>query len=904
MHRPPAPPRWWLFAALVAASLVGPRALAQVPGAPVVPRDTLAAPRPTPPAPGPAASGPPLDVGLPLAAAVEGGLDAPVAYAARDSVQIVLAPRDTVTGGEEPDDVVTLFGEAKATYEEATIAAGQLQYRAGAQTVRADPFASDSGAVGVPRFERGAEAFQGDAFVYSLRSQRGRVTGARTQIQDGYLLGGVIKQRTEDVVYAQDAAYTTCELDHPHYALEAGRLKIVGGEEVYSGPVRLKLLGITMPLVLPFGYFPASEGRRSGPLPVRYGQESGFGLFLDNLGWYWAVSDYFDAQVTGKVGTEGSFLVGSTVRYNRLYAYSGNVSLQIGRLRSGEPTDPTFAPRIPFSLQVSHNQTLPAGQRIAASVNLRSTSQRFVSQSIADQVQTATTSSVGYSQSWPSVGRSLNVSLQAYQDFSGATPRTSVTLPSLSFQQQRRFPFRRGRDDRWYEKISVSYSNRTTNSFDFQAAEDSSVSVIDALLSPSAFRDATGRDQRFQYQVFQEVPVQASFQVPRFNTTLSPSLRYTETWVGQRQEVAADTAGRFVTREVPGFTAVRRVALSASASTEFYGTFPLRVGRVDGLRHTVSPRVSLSFEPDYSGLGFVREAVGPGGEVALGTDGQPRRYAIVPGVPLNPTRALSFDVANAFVVRTATTDSTGETTRNTTQVLSLNLSGSYNFAARDRPLSDLRANATSRFLGVSASGDATFSPYAIDSTGQSLTQTYYDVTGRPLRLSAVGLRLGRSFTLGGAGRSEDVRPVTGALTGPDLYDPAAFVARSAVVGYVDYAAPLSFSLSATVRHRPAPNARNPTTATVSVDQFNARLTPNWSVTGSTGFDLVQMEPTVTRLSLRRDLHCWEMAIGWQPIGPVRGFSFSLYVKSGYLRDLLRIDVPRSTVRSLPFPTSF
>lgn len=887
----PAPPLWWHLVAVFAVALVGGAgaAVAQAPGQPVLQVDTVGVQGPPPPAARPAPTGPPIELGLPVAPAVEGGLETPVAYTARDSIRIVLAPRDSIDGAE-PDDVVTLYGEAQATYQEATIGAGQLQYRSGAQTVRADPFPSDSGAVGVPQFASGAESFRGEAFVYNLRTQRGRVTGARTQIQDGYLLGGVIKQKTADVVYAQDAAYTTCDLDHPHYALEAGRLKVVGGEEVYSGPVRLKLLGITMPVILPFGYFPASEGRRSGPLPVRYGQETNFGLFLDNLGWYWAVSDYFDAQVSGKVGTEGSFLVGSTVRYNKLYAFSGSASVQIGRLRSGEPTDPTFAPRIPFSLQVSHNQTLPAGQRLTASVNLRSTSQRFVSRSVTEQVETSTNSSVGYSQTWPTVGRSLNVSFQAYQDFSGVSPRTSVTLPSLSFQQQRRFPFRRGRDDRWYEKISVAYSNQTTNSFDFQATQDTTVSVFDGLFNPSAFQEATGRDQRFVYKVEQRVPVQAAFQVPRFNLSLSPSLNFTETWVGQRQEIALDTSDIFVTRQVPGFTAVRQIALSASASTEFFGTFPLRVGRVDGLRHTVRPQVSLQFQPDYSGLGFVRET-------APNAQGQTRRYPIVPGIPINPTRAVSFSVDNAFLVRTASTDTTGEVTRNTTQILSLSFNGSYNFAAPDRPLSDINARATSRFLGVSATGNATFSPYAIDSTGQSLTQTYFDASGRPLRLSSVGLTLNRSFSLGAAGRGEDVRPVREPLAGPDLYDPAAYTTRGAAVGYIDYAAPLSFSLSATVRHRPDSGALRSTVATLSLSQFNARLTPNWSVSGSSGFDLVQMEPTVTSLQLRRDLHCWEMAIGWQPIGPVRGFSFSLYVKSGYLRDILRVNIPQSTVRT-------
>ena len=121
------------------------------------------------------------------------------------------------------------------------------------------------------------------------------------------------------------------------------------------------------------------------------------------------------------------------------------------------------------------------------------------------------------------------------------------------------------------------------------------------------------------------------------------------------------------------------------------------------------------------------------------------------------------------------------------------------------------------------------------------------------------------------------------------------------MGYLDAAAPLSFALDFTTSHTPAIGAVPArTTATLSVNQFNLRLTPNWTATGSTGLDLVTLEPTTTSLALRRDLHCWEMAIQWQPIGLTRGFSVSLYVKSGYLRDFLRLDVPRNVVRSLPF----
>ena len=223
---------------------------------------------------------PPLDV--PVAPPAEGGLERPVTYTARDSLRITLAGRDTTAA-----DRATLYGEVTARYEEATLTAGVLELDFAQEELRALPAGVDSTGQPVPaRFAQGEEQFTGREFVYNLSTRRGRVVGARTAIEDGYLLGGVVKQASPHVIYAADAAYTTCSLDHPHYSLVAGRMKIVDQERVYTGPVQLRLLGIPMPLWLPFGYFPAAEGRRSGPLPLAYGESVDFGFYLENVGWY------------------------------------------------------------------------------------------------------------------------------------------------------------------------------------------------------------------------------------------------------------------------------------------------------------------------------------------------------------------------------------------------------------------------------------------------------------------------------------------------------------------------------------------------------------------------------------------------------------------------------------------
>ena len=97
--------------------------------------------------------------------------------------------------------------------------------------------------------------------------------------------------------------------------------------------------------------------------------------------------------------------------------------------------------------------------------------------------------------------------------------------------------------------------------------------------------------------------------------------------------------------------------------------------------------------------------------------------------------------------------------------------------------------------------------------------------------------------------------------------------------------------------RRAPDQSLDRTATLG-SRFDFNLTPNWKIAGRTGYDFEAKEITTTDLSILRDLHCWEMSFNWVPFGRYKSFGFSIYVKSGYLRDLLRLEVPKRDVDRL------
>src|SRR5205085_9068542 len=75
------------------------------------------------------------------------------------------------------------------------------------------------------------------------------------------------------------------------------------------------------------------------------------------------------------------------------------------------------------------------------------------------------------------------------------------------------------------------------------------------------------------------------------------------------------------------------------------------------------------------------------------------------------------------------------------------------------------------------------------------------------------------------------------------------------------------------------------------------VTEKWKVDFNSGFDMQKKVFTMTSLGIRRDLHCWQMAVNWVPFGRYQSYNFTIGVKSGVLRDL-KLDRTRSFTDTL------
>lgn len=913
-----APPGAW--ACLLLLSALFPAAtLAQEAGSARAPADTVQAPPTSAPLPGVAPGSP---------GGGEGGLNQPVQFSG-DSLAIQF---DEANGNEG-----ALFGEATVTYGDAKLDAHQIDILFEIDELRASGLPSDTGMVGRPAFqEGGGETFYGNQLAYNMGTERGRVVGAQTQIEDGFVSGEVVKMTEDSTVYLQGGSYTTCDCppgETPSYSLRAARMKIVNQQWIYTGPIQLFLFNIPTPLWLPFGFLPATEGRRSGPLPPNYGEDE-LGFFLRGWGWYWAINDYMDLQLQGGIWTKGSWQVTPRYRYSKRYRYSGNLLVDYMQNRRGERGDPNPLTRHTVRIGWTHRQTISPTFNFNSNVNLSSSGYlRAVSESYNDRVTQSIQSSINLSKRWPGASRSLTLNASQQQTLS--TGAAQLELPTLSFTQGSRKPFARdvrpaGARERFYEKITYSYNARLSNRYRFDplpvdtllARGDSAAAGIawyEALVSPEKYERATGDNIPFHLNASHNIPIGASFSVRRlpiinktFILNLSPSFSYTEDWfVSTERRAFDDSTGRVARETVPGFFALRQFSSSLSANTTFYGTFPVGIGPYQGVRHTVRPSLSFTYQPDFSGdfWGYTRTYRDGNDNIVA--------YPIVNGVRQRLQQAVSFSLSNVFETKRVERDSTGARQDRTLKLFNLDVRSSYNFAADSLKFSAVSLSARTSILGeVDVQLSSSFSPYRLDRTrGVELDEYVFS----PRRLHLVrltGFNLSARTDLRG-GQSQGGRPYESPRAG--IFDPGdpmappppgvppidpddpfapAYDPYYNGTQYADFAIPWSLNLSFTYAYRPARTASAQTNRSAILNTtFDFGLTPNWRLNGSSGYDFSAWELSTTSLSILRDFECWQMSISWTPFGRYQSYSFNLQVKSGKLRDILRLNQPRAGIKN-------
>ncbi|SKC10311.1 putative LPS assembly protein LptD [Dyadobacter psychrophilus] len=828
---------------------------------------------------------------------------------------------------------VHLYGNAEVTYGTINLKASYIRLNWVTNEVYAigttDPADSTSKkTVGDPIFQDGPETYNTKEIRYNFKSKKALIQGIVTQEGDGNIRGEKVKKDAEGNFYIRHSIYTTCNLTHPHYFINAPKIKMVNKKQVISGPFNLVISDVPLPIALPFGFFPfpkKKENGTSGILFPTYGEEpNGRGFYLREGGYYFAISEYINASVTGQIYSTGSWGLGVASTYTRRYQYNGNFALRFNKNKSSDEVDRDLGrgQTNDFSIIWSHAPRPRGNSQFSANVNVSSNSYNQLQEFETNKyISNVASSSVQYNRTFGQFMRAA-ASLRVNQNFGQIDPdpaangrkkdgKTNIST-DFSFGVNQIAPFAlKGGRGRWYEsfRLGLDFSGNYELTNSLTPIDTNSASLGFSIINnvdptrqttkivpfnlnnlPEMLKDAqfTGR-----YSLPISLP---NFKVLRFvNVTPSLSLQgevFTKQYAYsvEKNQVRIDTLRQAGTEYSYNF--------GAGVNTRFYGTFFVKGKRLEAIRHTVIPSLSFTYTPDFTG-----DAFGFYQKVNIKNRGLDEEYSLSRfrgvGTGVSNGRAssvISFSLNNSFEMKLKTkSDTAAQQFEKVSLLDNLSLGGNYNLLADSLNLSNITVNANARIgKNLNLNFNMNLDPYAYEANPRILSNQVgtkvnkYAITqGQGLaNLQNLGFTVGTSF----APKSSDkTKPVTPAANGNPTVteEQREFIAQNPEL-YVDFNIPWNVSLNYNFGLTKPGLSKAQLIQAVQVTG-DLSLSKNFKVSVNTGFDFTAFEPTITSLTLYRDLHCWDMSFSWTPFAGsasrVSNYNFTLKVKSSILQDL-------------------
>jgi len=728
--------------------------------------------------------------------------------------------------------------------------------------------------IGLPEFSEAGDVMTGEKMDFNFKTKKGRVIKGRTVFEQGYYRGNTLKMAKPKLLYIEDARFTTCDLEEPHFHFWAKKMRIDVNKKVIAKPLVMYLGNIPV-AALPFLYFPIRKGRKSGFIIPRYGESSLQGRYLSDFGYYWAASDYWDVKTTVDYFEKSGFVLKGRLNYNILYKLRGAVSGSWTR----KDFDISGTKERRWNLNINHSQTINPTFSLNISGSFVSSGSIYKDLSANRSLRLKNTI---YSNATlrKDLSGSKNIIINLSQTRNLTTDEIEETLPRITFSGGTLPLFKRPEEKenmRWYHNINISYSSEAK----FQRQKD--------LQGDSTFK--TTRDLGWDHNINISSP-QKLFTYLTWN----PHIKYDETWYAKQRDYYLDPVTKTIaSREKEGFYSLRTFQFSSSFSTKLYGTFNPFFLKNTSFRHVITPNISYNYRPDFSDdiWGYyqtVRDSLG-----------QEQQYDHFQGgmygsTPVGEQRAVSLSLRNLFQMKTGKADSTKKF-----DLFAWNLSTSYNWKAKQFPLSDLRSTINaSPIRNLNLSLNSTYSFYKTDTSGKKISYLYIDDINWKNPLSFFSTQLFRqtrfnfniSFQLQGkllSGKdnrkeNEPSLPETtdqslntepGIITG-DQYENNQQISNFAIPWNLNVS--LRYSLSKT-------NPLNPYKTFYMETNLNFNLTENWKITYSSRYDFEKGEMISQDLVFYRDLHCWEARFVWSPIGIYKHFYFKINVKAPMLSDI-------------------
>ena len=843
------------------------------------------------------------------------GIDSPVDFSAEDSLIY-----------EASSGMAHLYGSSHVKYQDMDLKSEQIYMCLDSSLVHATGARDTLGQMfGTPVFQMGSDTYENDTMAFNFKTKKGLIQQVYTEQEDGFLTSELAKRGATGELYLQHGKYTTCDDPHPDFYIAMSRAKVRPGKDVVFGPAYLVVCDVPVPLAVPYGFFPFTKSYSSGFIMPTYGDETERGFYLRDGGYYFAISDKMDLKLIGEVYTKGSWGVSAASNYRKRYRYSGSVYGSYQNTINGEKNMPDYTKQTSFKIQWSHRQDQKANpfSNLSASVNFATSSYErnnltsmYNPQSMT---QSTRTSSVSYSTGFSSIGMSLSTTMNLNQNMRDST--IALTLPDLNISISRFYPFKRKQmvgKEKWYEKISMSYTGHFSNSISTKENK---------LLKSNLIKDWRNGMQH-------SIPISANFTILNY-VNVNPSFNFTDRTYTNKVMQSWDAANQTVVRDTTyGFYNVYNWNLSLSASTKLYGFYiPSRKlfgDKIDRVRHVFTPQISFSYAPDFSASRYgyydTYQKTDANGNVTL-VEYSPYQGQLY-GVPgKGKTGSISFDVSNNIEMKIRDRN---DSLHKVSIIDELGASMSYNMAAKVRPWSDLSTRLRLKLTkSYTLNLNAVFASYVYEADSVGATpriseHTTYWEQGKIGRFQGISQNL--SYTIDNTKvanlfkwlRGERVNKKRSDKDNIDDDDENevetnldkdleegkhgakrenAGKADTDEDGYMLFSLPWSISFGYGITMRENTDVRKfnyktmryPYKFTQNLNMSgNLRISDGWNISFSSGYDFENKKISMTTASLSRDLHCFNMSCS-VVLSPYTSYNFSFRCNASTLTDALKYD---------------
>lgn len=783
---------------------------------------------------------------------------------------------------------LTLYNEAELYYQDFELKSGIIVLDYDKSEVYAGRLKDSTGKyIQYPYFKQGQNIIEPDSIRFNTKTGKALIWNTKTKQGEMNILAEVSKRENDSVLFFKKARFTTStNLDDPEYYFLSYKAKLVPKKKFVTGLTHMYIANVPTPIGIPFAFFPMTDKNTSGIIIPTPGQNNDRGYFLQNGGYYFALSDYYDLAILGDYYTNGSYAVRTESTYAKRYKFNGSVQFRYENQIFGEKGFPGYSRTNQYNIQWSHNQDAKASanSRFSSSVNFGSS--KYFRQSlnlinVGSNLNNTMSSSISYSKTIPTIPV-VNFSLAVTHNQNTNNEKVNLTLPSFNASVDRIFPFAKqdGIKKGIFQNINFQYNMKADN------------------------RIETTEDDMFKSQMFDNalsgishsLPIVTNFKVFKY-FSVSAGTNYVENWVFNTNEKFYNaTTDLNEYKRIGGFDAYRTYNFSSTVGTTIYGTYTFKeTSNVKGIRHLMKPSIGYTYTPSFDNY-YNNTFVNKFGNF----ENYSRFENTLWGTPsIGIQNAISFRLENSLEAKVTDKKSTKGDTKKISLLNQFNFDTSYNFAAEEFKLRNIGFTGGTTLLDnkLGINFNAIFDPYDLDENNKRINEFAISNGHGLARMTTSNVSLSYSVNSSDfSGKKESKQTVQNGGRSDDLFGAATDLSNqneslfkkddpeNKLTEFYNYKFPWDLQIAYSLTYNNNANEKRVANNSVMLSG-NIDLAVRWKLGVSSGYDFVSKGITYTQLRFERDLESWRMSFSIVPIGVYSYWNFFIGIKSSMLSDI-------------------